>query len=378
MQLIINTACMNEDGRRFGGDLRVTDHSSNSRITMGHGGGGKLTAQLIDSMIRPMFSNSSLEAQHDGAIVKLPQGRIAFSTDSYVVNPLFFPGGDIGTLAVTGTVNDLVMCGARPNSLSCGLIIEEGFSTELLMRVIQSMKSIADKCSIEIVTGDIKVVERGRGDGLFINTSGLGVLEHDLSIQPQSIQDGDVILLSGDLGRHGMAVLSEREGLQFESQILSDCASLIEPVMALIQEGIEVHCLRDLTRGGLATALVELAQSSGLSVYLNESAIRVCDEVRGACEILGLDPLYVANEGRFVAIVHPDSAQKALEILHAHPVSAGAVLLGGVHKSIGNLSSHMLHAEPSAHRGGRVILRNRFGSDRLMDRLSGEQLPRIC
>ncbi len=337
-------------------------------ITLAHGGGGKMTAELIDSIFRPAFSNnrsnSGLEAQHDGAVIKSPAGRLALTTDSYVVKPLFFPGGDIGGLAVTGTVNDLLMCGAVPKYLTCGFILEEGLPTEILIRVVASMQKTATWLGVELVTGDTKVVERGHGDGIFINTSGVGLIEHDLTIEPKSIKPGDMIILSGDIGRHGIAVLAKREGLEFESQIVSDCAGLNEPVLALLESGIEVHCLRDLTRGGLATALVELALTSNLSFHVGEAEIQVCDEVRGACEILGLDPLYVANEGRFIAVVPERHVESAISILRTCELSKTATVLGCVR-------------ELNASRG-RVMIRSGFGSERLLDRMSGEQLPRIC
>lgn len=333
-------------------------------ITLAHGGGGKMTADLIDSIFRPAFSNNSLEEQHDGAVVRLPSGRLAFTTDSYVVNPLFFPGGDIGKLAVTGTVNDLLMCGAVPKYLSCGFILEEGLPTETLIRVVESMKDAAKFLNVELITGDTKVVEKGKGDGIYINSSGVGIMEHDLAIEPRSIKPGDKILLSGDIGRHGIAVLSEREGLKFHSPIVSDCAGLSGPVHALLESGIEIHCLRDLTRGGLGTALVELAETSKLAFHLDEAAVHVCDEVRGACEMLGLDPLYVANEGRFVAVVPEHQAEKALSILRSQHLSAMATILGSVRQIYSSR--------------GCVAIKSHFGSERLIDKISGEQLPRIC
>jgi hydrogenase expression/formation protein HypE len=321
-----------------------------------------LTQQLLEQLFLPAFRNRHLDQAHDGAVVEVEGTRLAFTTDCYVVKPLFFPGGDIGTLAVNGTVNDLAMCGARPRWLSAGFILEEGLPMETLRRVVRSMQEAAVAAQVELVTGDTKVVDQGKGDGLFITTTGLGVVEHPVTIAPAQVQAGDVILLSGDVGRHGMAIMSVREGLAFESPIQSDCAPLSELVLALLDAGIGVHCLRDLTRGGLASALNEIAQAARLQLDLDETAIPVREEVRGACEILGLDPLYVANEGRLVALVSPRDLAEALEILQAHAVGADARFIGTV----------------TAGSPGLVTLKSRIGARRVLDRLSGEQLPRIC
>jgi hydrogenase expression/formation protein HypE len=278
------------------------------------------------------------------------------------VRPLFFPGGDIGTLAVNGTVNDLAMCGARPKSLSAAFIIEEGFSIETLARVAQSMRVAAESVRVEIVTGDTKVVEKGKGDGLFITTTGVGRLEHDVSISPGCVRTGDAVLVSGDLGRHGIAIMSVREGLRFETTIESDCACLTDPVLALLEAGVEIHCLRDLTRGGLASAVNEIATTAGLQIDLDERAIPVREDVRGACEILGLDPLSVANEGRFIVFLPERDVDRALAVLQSHPVSASARLIGSV----------------SAASVGLVTIRSTIGTNRVLDMPSGEQLPRIC
>jgi hydrogenase expression/formation protein HypE len=288
--------------------------------------------------------------------------RLAFTTDSYVVRPLFFPGGDIGTLAVNGTVNDLAMCGARPRYLSTGFIIEEGLPMETLWRIVASMKAAAGEVGVSLVTGDTKVVDRGKGDGLYVNTAGIGVVEHDRVIAPSSVKPGDAILVSGDLGRHGMAIMAVREGLQFESSIESDCAAVAGPALDLLDAGVDVHCMRDLTRGGLASALVEIAEASRLHLAIRETDIPVREDVRGACEILGFDPLYVANEGRFVTFVDWRDAERALDVLRRHPVSAGACAIGAV------------DAAPA----GLVTMRSRIGATRIVDMLSGEQLPRIC
>lgn len=331
-------------------------------VLMAHGGGGKLMHHLIEKMIAPAFKNPVLDARHDSAVLGFNNTRLAFTTDSFVVRPLFFPGGDIGQLAVNGTVNDLAMSGARPLYLSAGLIIEEGLPMETLWRVVQSMQQAAQAAGVQFVTGDTKVVDKGKGDGLFINTSGIGLLEHDLVIAPRSVRPGDAVLLSGDLGRHGIAIMAVREGLAFESEIQSDCAPLSELVQQLLSAGIRIHCLRDLTRGGLASALVEIAEAAGVSIALDENHLPVREEVQGACEMLGLDPLYVANEGRFIAFVEAADAERALSILRAHPLGVEAAHVGRVTDS-----------QP-----GLVTLKSRIGANRIVDMLSGEQLPRIC
>ena len=336
------------------------------QVLMAHGGGGRLTEQLIERIFVPAFDNPLLSQRHDGALINLNGQRLAFSTDSYVVQPLFFPGSDIGALAVNGTVNDLAMCGARPLYLSAGFIIEEGLPMETLWRVVQSMKKAAEEAGIQLVTGDTKVVDKGKGDGLFINTAGIGVAEHDLVIAPASVRPGDAVLLSGDIGRHGMAIMSVREGLEFESSIESDCAPLARPVQELLKAGITVHCLRDLTRGGLSSALNEIAHATGTQVEIDEAAVPVQEQVRGACEILGFDPLYVANEGRFVAFVPQEEASRALEILKANAPGGNAAAIIGTVKS----------AEPASQ--GRVTVRSCIGVSRILDMLTGEQLPRIC
>jgi hydrogenase expression/formation protein HypE len=332
------------------------------QVLLAHGGGGRLMRDLIETMFIAAFGNETLAMRHDSALIETGKGRLAFTTDSYVVRPLFFPGGDIGSLAVHGTVNDLAMSGARPLYLSCGFILEEGLPMETLWAIVLSMGAAAQACGAKIVTGDTKVVDRGKGDGIFINTAGIGVIEHGLTIAPQSVRPGDAILLSGDIGRHGIAVMSAREGLAFESSITSDSAPLFEPVQALIQAGIEVHCLRDLTRGGLSSALVEIAEGCRLRFDIDEGAVSVRDDVRGACEILGLDPLYVANEGRFVAFVPESQAEKALRSLAPHPLGSQAAVIG--------------RTDTSAV--ARVVLKTALGTERMIDMLSGEQLPRIC
>jgi hydrogenase expression/formation protein HypE len=333
-----------------------------TNVQLAHGGGGKLTRELIEELFLPAFDSAPLRERHDSAVLQLSGARLAFTTDSYVVQPRFFPGGDIGTLAVFGTVNDLAMAGARPLYLSAGFIIEEGLSIDELRRVVASMRSAAATCGVELVTGDTKVVDRGKGDGLFINTAGLGAVGPDVAIHPRRIQPGDAVILSGDVGRHGIAVLSVREGLSFEGAIESDCASLAPQVAALLDAGIDVHCLRDATRGGVATALNELALDAGVSIEVVEQSIPVSESVAGACELLGLDPLYVACEGRMVVFVPGTHAARALEVLRSCPSAEQAVSIG----------------EVGAGPRGMVTLATKMGSRRLLDLLSGEQLPRIC
>ena len=303
-----------------------------------------------------------LRTDHDAAIITLDATRLAFTTDSFVVQPLVFPGGDIGTLAVYGTVNDLAMAGARPKYLSAAFILEAGLPLEMLTSIVASMKHAADRAGVQIVTGDTKVVEHGHGDGVFINTAGIGILEHDSEICPAALKPGDAILVSGDLGRHGIAIMAVREGLQFETGIESDCAPLHEPVLALLGAGVDVHCLRDLTRGGLTSAVNEIATASGMAICLIEAAIPVREEVRGACELLGLDPLSVANEGRFIAIVAKEDADRAAEIMARYATDAAPAIIGEV-----------LDTAPA-----RVTIKSRIGTERILDMPSGEQLPRIC
>lgn len=338
---------------------RVTD----DRIVLAHGGGGRLTHQLIEKIFIPAFSNDALDQRHDGAVIPLNESRLAFTTDSFVVRPLIFPGGNIGDLAVNGTVNDLAMCGARPLYLSAGFILEEGLEMETLRTLVNSMQQAAASANVKLVTGDTKVVDKGKGDGIFINTSGIGILDPQVSaIGPEAVQPGDVVIISGDLGRHGIAILSVREGLEFESPILSDCANLWPAVEALLTAGIEIHCLRDLTRGGLATTMNEIASDRNVCVKLEEALIPVNEIVQGACEILGLDPLYVANEGRFAVFVPAAQCDAALDVMKKVEVSQGAVRVGKVEESPGRT----------------VVLQSRIGGNRVVDMLSGEQLPRIC
>jgi len=317
---------------------------------------------LIEGMFLPAFGSDDGKPPHDSAVVEIGGERIAFTTDTFVVNPLIFPGGDIGKLAVYGTVNDLAMAGAKPLYLSTGLVLEEGLPMETLRRVIESMRDAAVEVGVRIVTGDTKVVDRGKGDGIFINTAGVGIVPRGVEIAPSRVAEGDVVLVSGDLGRHGMAVMSVREGLGFESSLKSDCASLAGLVEAMRAAGADVHCLRDLTRGGLAAALNEIADDMHVGIDLQEAAIPVTEPVAAACELLGLDPLYVANEGRLVAFVAASAAQQVLEIMRRHPATHNPAIIGRV----------------TAEHPGIVVLRGRLGGERILDLLSGEQMPRIC
>lgn len=338
-------------------------------VTLAHGGGGLLMHNLIDQMFTPAFNTTHIQTNqksqsggHDSAILYPRPGPLAITTDSFVVRPLFFPGGDIGSLAVHGTVNDLAMSGALPRWLSVSFVLEEGLPMDVLWKIVCSLTKAAIEAQVEIVTGDTKVVERGRGDGIFINTTGLGEIHHQLLIHPSRISPNDAILLSGDIGRHGIAVMASREGLVFETTIESDSASLVDPILGLIRSGIEIHCLRDCTRGGLISTLNELAISSNLTCQIQESSIPVLPQVHGACEMLGLDPMSVANEGRFVAVLPANQVDAALKILRTYPVSQGACLIGSVTPK--DLAP--------------VFVKNSYGTSRIASMLSGEQLPRIC
>ncbi|MGB7767396.1 MAG: hydrogenase expression/formation protein HypE [Verrucomicrobiia bacterium] len=331
-------------------------------VLLAHGGGGRLMHQLIGKMFLAAFRNPLLETQHDSTVVEWTGKKLAFTTDSYVVRPLFFPGGDVGSLAVHGTVNDLAMSGARPLYLSAAFIIEEGLPMETLWKIVCSMQAAAQRCGVQIITGDTKVVDKGKGDGVFINTAGIGVIEHDLKIAPPGVRPGDAVLVSGDLGRHGMAIMAVREGLQFESAIESDSAPVHEIVLELLKAGIEIHCLRDLTRGGLASALNEIAEAANVRIEIVEKSVPVREDVHAACEMLGLDPLHVACEGRLVAFVAGKDAERALQIMRGHATGAGTAAIGGVAESSAPL----------------VTLKSAIGANRILDMPSGEQLPRIC
>ena len=331
-------------------------------VLLAHGGGGRLMQQLLNQIFLPTFG-SLPENSHDAQVFAVTAGQLAFTTDSYVINPLFFPGGDIGSLAIHGTVNDLAMAGARPQYLSVGFILEEGLPMETLWQVVQSMQRAAVACGVKILTGDTKVVDRGKGDGIFINTSGIGVINHEQTIHPRQVQVGDRLIVSGDLGRHGIAIMAVREGLEFETTIESDSAPVHREVAELLNAQIPIHCLRDLTRGGLASAVNEIAQNAGVTMHLEETLIPVREDVQGACELLGFDPLYVANEGRFLAIAPPESVDEMLAILKTYHPQATA---------IGEVTG------TSQQQLGLVSLQSRIGAPRLLDMISGEQLPRIC
>lgn len=337
-------------------------NSDYPNVVLAHGGGGTLMHELISKLFYPSFENPLLSQNHDSTVFPTTNQRFAITTDSYVVRPLIFPGGDIGKLSICGTVNDLAMCGARPVYLSVGFILEEGLPMEILIRIVQSMKQSAKEAGTEIITGDTKVVEKNKGDGVFINTTGLGVLQTKKRIHPLEIQPGDQILINGDIGRHGISIMALREGLEFENTIQSDTAAVHELVLSLLKEGIEVHCLRDATRGGVASVLNEIANEKGLQINIQEQAIPIHEDVQGACELLGLEPLHVANEGKFLAFVAAMDSKRALEILRNHPLGKEAAVIG----------------EVSEKTSGVVTLESSVGTKRIVPMLSGETLPRIC
>lgn len=331
-------------------------------VVLGHGSGGTLSAELIRDVILPAFSNPVLAGLEDQAVVQFGGARLAFTTDSFVVKPLFFPGGDIGSLSVHGTINDLAMGGAEPLYLSASLIIEEGFRMADLRRITESMGAAARVCGASIVTGDTKVVEKGSGDGVFINTSGIGLVREGVDVSAAKARPGDAIIVSGSLGDHGISILSQREGLAFETTVESDSAPLHTLVRAVLDVTRDVHCFRDPTRGGLASTLNEIASQSRVGMIVEEEKLVVRDAVRGACELLGLDPLYVANEGKMAAIVPDSQAAAVLAAMRAHPLGTDAAIAG-----------HVTAQDP-----GLVLLRTVFGTTRVVGMLAGDQLPRIC
>ena len=354
---------MSKDDIDIGGVLNCpVPFQDYPKILLAHGGGGKLSHQLVQEMFLPVFQNPLLGQLHDGATFEINGVRFAFTTDSYVVNPIFFPGGDIGELAVNGTVNDLAMCGAKPLYISSALIIEEGFSMEELSRVVNSMQAAATKAGVLLVTGDTKVVDRGKGDKIFITTSGIGLIEKGVDISPKRAEAGDVIILSGHIALHGIAIMSVREGLEFQTQLKSDTAALNGLVEKMLGVSKDIHVMRDPTRGGLASALNEIAESANVGIQIEENKIQVTEEVKGACEILGLDPLYVANEGKLVAFVPPGIAGKVLDVMKKDPLGKDAVIIG---KVVGD--------HPRT-----VVMKTTIGGNRIVDMISGEQLPRIC
>jgi len=332
------------------------------RIVLGHGSGGLLSAELLRDIFLPLFSNPVLDRMDDQAIFEVGGARIAFTTDSFVVKPLFFPGGDIGSLAVHGTVNDLAMGGARPLFLSAAFILEEGFPTDELKRIARSMAQAAQASGVAIITGDTKVVEKGKGDGLFINTTGIGIVPEGVRVSANQARPGDRVILSGPIGDHGIAIMASREGLEFDTEIQSDSAPLHELVAAMLHASQEIRCLRDPTRGGLSSTLNEIATQSEVSIQIEEPKIPVRDEVKSACELLGLDPLYVANEGKLVAIVAPEAAQCVLSAMRNNPRGRESNIIGTV----------------GERRAGLVTMKTAFGSTRIVDMLAGDQLPRIC
>lgn len=331
-------------------------------ILLGHGSGGRMSGELLRDVLLPALRNPVLDRLDDQAVVEIGGSQLAFTTDSFVVKPLFFPGGDIGTLAVNGTVNDLAMGGATPLYLSLALILEEGLPVETLQRVVESIRVAAAIAGVTVVTGDTKVVEKGSGDGLFINTSGIGIVPAGVRLSADQARPGDRVLLSGTVGDHGITILSQREGLEFESAVASDSAALHTLVAEMLGASRDIRCLRDPTRGGLSSSLNEIAARSRVGIELEETAIPIVDEVRGACEMLGLDPLYVANEGKLIAIVDPAAAGKILDAMRQHPLGRRAEIIGTVTES----------------HPGTVTLRTRLGTSRIVDLLSGDQLPRIC
>lgn len=336
---------------------------SPDRVQLGHGSGGTMSATLLRERFFPRLDNPALREQGDAAVVSLHDGLVALSTDTFVVRPLEFPGGNIGSLAVHGTVNDLAMMGARPRYLTAGFVLEEGLPFDVLDRVVASMSAAARESGVVVVAGDTKVVERGRADGLYVNTSGIGVIDPAFRPRPDAVRPGDVMLLSGPIGRHGMAIMAVREGLAFETEIESDSASLL-PLVELLRArvGDAVHALRDPTRGGVASATNELAAASGVGIVIEESGVVIPPAVAASCEMLGLDPLYVANEGVLVAFVQRAAALDALAALQSHPLGAEASIAG----------------QAVADHAGLVWLRTRHGSRRVVDMLPGDQLPRIC
>jgi len=348
------------DFSRWSCPLPLADYPA---IVMGHGGGGKLGNELVEHLFLPAFRNRALDDLGDAAVLELSGGRVAMSTDSFVVQPLFFPGGSIGELAVNGTVNDLAVSGAVPRWLSASFILEEGFALAQLAAIVDAMAKAAATAGVQIVTGDTKVVERGHGDGCYINTAGVGVLREGIQVGPARAQAGDAVLVSGTIGDHGMAIMSVREGLEFESPIRSDCAALNGMIAAVLDAaGGAVHAMRDPTRGGLASTLNEIARASGVGVAIDEARLPVRPEVQSACELLGLDPVYVANEGKAVFFVAPEMADAVLDVLRGHPLGREAARIG----------------QATAEHKGMLVARTALGANRVIPLQIGEQLPRIC
>jgi hydrogenase expression/formation protein HypE len=339
--------------------MPLRDHPT---VVMGHGGGGQMSGELIEHLFVPAFSNPLLEGLTDSAVVTMGGARLAFSTDSFVVQPLFFPGGSIGDLAVNGTVNDLAMSGAQASYLSCGFILEEGVELSVVGRIAKDLGTAADRAGVTIATGDTKVVDSGHGDGVYINTAGIGLVPDGVDIRPQRAAPGDVVIVSGMIGVHGIAIMSVREGIEFGTTVVSDSAPLNGLVAAMLGATLDLHVLRDPTRGGVATSLNEIARAAGVGVELTERQLPIPETVANACAFLGLDPLYVANEGKLLAIVARDDAEAVLAAMRAHPLGADAAVIG----------------ECVADHPGMVVTRTAFGATRVVDTPIGEQLPRIC
>jgi len=333
-----------------------------SRVLMAHGSGGLMSQQLVDEVFRSIWSNQYLDAALDGAQMTLPPGKVAMSTDSFVITPIFFPGGDIGKLSICGTVNDLVACGAKPMYMSVGLIVEEGFLLSDLRKIAESMAKTAAEAGIQIVTGDTKVVERGSADGIFINTTGIGVINEGTEYTPQQIKAGDYIIATGNIGDHGLSILAQREGLQFSTPVISDCAPMYQLGEALLGFPGGVRCMRDPTRGGLATVLNELAQQSGLGMLVKEKSIPVSSVVKGACDMLGMDPLYMANEGKMVVVVGPDCIEEIMLKI----------------KTVSNCHNAAIIGQVAEEPAGMVLIETELGAQRILGMLEGEHLPRIC
>lgn len=332
------------------------------KILLAHGGGGRLSHQLISKMFLPQFNNQLLNTLHDCAVFNLSGQRLAFTTDSYIIQPIFFPGGNIGELAINGTVNDLSVGGAKPIYLSAAFIIEEGFPIEDLWKIVLSMKEAADKAGILIVTGDTKVVERGKGDKIFINTSGIGIVDENIDISPRNCRPGDVIIINGSIADHGISIMSAREGLSFETEIVSDTAPLNGLIQSVLSVSKNVHMMRDPTRGGLASILKEIATSGNVGIEIDENKIPIKEEVKAACELLGFDPLYVANEGKLVLFAAEEDSKRILEVMKSHPYGKDSEIIGKV------VNEH----------AGTVVMKTLIGSKRIIEMITGDQLPRIC
>jgi hydrogenase expression/formation protein HypE len=340
----------------------MAEKKDSEKILLDHGSGGKISHSLFSQMILPLFNNPELARQDDGAVLDIKEGRLAFSTDSYVVDPIFFPGGNIGDLAVNGTVNDVAMCGAVPLYMSAGLIIEEGFPKKNLEIILNTMANAAKKAGVKIVTGDTKVVPKGKADKIFINTSGIGVIPKGINVSGNRARPGDQVIVSGTIADHGIAILSTREGLKFDSNIKSDSAPLNKMVHSIIQSKLDIHVLRDPTRGGLGTTLNEIATQSGVGITIFEQSIPIDAPVEGVCELLGFDPLYIANEGKLIAFVSKKDSKKMLDIIKQNEFGKNAVIIG----------------EVIDKNCGKVFLETTIGGSRIIDMLTGEQLPRIC